>query len=176
MKKDVILSTYYKVSLFLAMGAFLSLFQYLQKFPESMYGDISKSLFSLEFNIAYGVTDQVLNLALIAFISIFLVNLGILIYSLTGEKVEGLLAEAVFYNTIITLLIVISHIAFNVQIPLNVNGEISHSIFNSNFFVLADTKIIAFNFSYLLITIYLFYNAYVIYKLIPEKKETEEIE
>jgi len=176
MKKDYILSTYYKASVLLAMGAFLSLFLYLEKFPESMFGDIIKSLFSLDFNIGYQVSDIVINSALIVFICIFLVNIGVLIYSLTGEKVKGLLAEAVFYNTIITLLIVISHIAYNIQIPINVNGEIIHSIFHSTFFVLSDVKVIAFNLSYLLITIYLFYNVYVIYKLIPKKIKNEEIE
>ena len=176
MKKDFILNFYYKVTVFLAMGAFISLFLYLEKFPELMFGDITKSLFSLEFSISYGVTEQVINSALIVFVCIFLVNLGVLIYSWTGEKIEGLLAEAVFYNVIITLLIVISHIAYNIQIPLNVNGEISHSLFNSNFFALSDVKVIVFNLSYLLITIYLVYNAYVIYKLIPQKEENEEIE
>lgn len=176
MKKEFILNIYYKASVFLGMGAFLSLFLYLEKFPKEMFGDISKKIFSLEFSIAFDVLKHVFNSSLIVFIIIFLINLGFLIYSLIGKKIEGLLAEGVFYNTLLTFLIVLSHIAYNIQIPLNVNGEISHSLFHSNFFELADSKVIVFNFSYLLITVYLLYSVFVIYKLIPKNKEVEVVE
>ena len=174
MKKEFFLSIYYKVSIFFSMGAFLILFLYLEKFPSLMYGDISKSLFVLKFTTSIDVYETVVNSALIVFIVLFLINLGVLIYSLMGEEIEGLLAEGVFYNTILTFLILISHIAYNIQIPTNVNGEISHSLFHSNFFELAESKAIVFNVSYLLITVYLFYSVYVIYKLIP-KDNSEDI-
>lgn len=169
MSKEFIMSIYYKVCIFLGMGAFLNLFVYLERFPELMNGDITKKLFSLEFNTGYGAYETVFNTALIVFILIFAINLGVLVYSLLGEKSEGLIAEAVFYNTIITFLIVIAHIAFYIQIPTTVNGEITNGIFNTSFYVLADEVVKVFNFSYLLITVYLFYNVFVIYRSMPEK-------
>ncbi len=165
MKKENLISIYYKMCIVIAMGAFLSLFIYLSKFPEGMNGDITKTFFSLEFITMYIETVTVFNSMIIIFSVIFLINLGALIYVITGEKLEGLLLEGVFYNTIITFLLIVSHLAYYLQIPPIVNGEITHSFLFSTFYRLTDVKILVFNFSYLLITIYLFYNIYIVYKV-----------
>ncbi len=170
MSKENLMSIYYKMCVFVGMGAMLSLFLYLKEFPKEMNGEITKKLFSLDFGIAYGENAVVFNSVLIIFFVVFLINLGALIFTLVGDSLEGLLAEGAFYNTIISFLLIVAHLAFYLQIPNAVNGEISHSVFHSNFYRLIDDKVIAFNFSYLFITIYLFYNVYVIYKLLPEKK------
>ena len=175
MNKENLISVYYKMCVIIAMGAFLSLFLYLSKFPGGMNGDINKTFFSLEFNIMYGEQVIVFNSMKIVFLVIFLINLGVFIYSLLGKKLEGLLAEGVFYNTIITFLLVISQLAYHLQIPPIVNGEITHSIFFSNFYRLTDERIIVFNFSYLLITIYMFYNIYIIYKTMPKVNDQEKM-
>ncbi len=176
MSKDFIMSIYYKLCIFLGIGAFLSLFLYLEKFPDFINGDVTKKLFNLKITIGYEDYVEVFNSALIVFLVIFGINLGVLIYSILGEKIEGLFAEAVFYNTIIAFLIVIAHIAFYLQVPANGNGEITMGILNTSFYILTNEVVKVFNFSYLLITIYLFYNVYVIYKSMPEKTfvETKE--
>ena len=171
MKKDNLMNIYYKMCVFIGAGALLSLFLYLKEFPKEMNGDIIKTFFSLEFDILYETNVVVFNTILIIFFIVFLINLGALIFALVGEKLEGLLLEAAFYNTIITFLLVVSHLAFYLQIPSIVNGEISHSVFHSNFYSLTDVRVIVFNFSYLFIAIYLFYNAYVIYNLLPQNKK-----
>jgi len=168
MKKENLMSVYYKMCIFIAMGAFLSLFLYLKQFPQGMNGDIVKTFFTLEFNVTFVEIVEVFNSMVIIFFVIFLINLGALIFVLVGNKLEGLLAEGAFYNTIISFLLLISHLAYHLQIPAIVNGEISHSLFHSNFYSLTDVKVVVFNFSYLLITIYLFYNIYIIYKQIPK--------
>ena len=154
----------------------MSLFLYLEKFPDFINGDVTKKLFNLKITIGYEDYVEVFNSALIVFLVIFGINLGVLIYSILGEKIEGLFAEAVFYNTIIAFLIVIAHIAFYLQVPANGNGEITMGILNTSFYILTNEVVKVFNFSYLLITIYLFYNVYVIYKSMPEKTfvETKE--
>ncbi len=169
MNKENLMSVYYKMCIFIGMGAFLSLFLYLKQFPEGMNGDITKTFFGLEFNLGYGNVVTVFNSIVIIFFVIFLINLGALIFALIGDKLDGLLLEGAFYNTIISLLLLISHLAFHLQIPGIVNGEISHSIFHSNFYALTDMRVIVFNFSYLFITVYMFYNAYIIYKFMPKK-------
>ncbi len=169
MKKENLMGIYYKMSIFIAMGAILSLFLFLKQFPEGMNGDITKTFFTLKFDLAFGQMIEVFNSIVIIFFAIFLINLGALIFTLTGDKMKGLLAEGAFYNTIISFLLLVSHLAYYLQIPKTVNGEISHSVFHSNFYRLTDLRIIAFNFSYLFITIYLVYNIYVIYKLLPDK-------
>lgn len=169
MNKQNFMSIYYKMCVFIGMGALLSLFLYLQKFPAGMNGSITKTFFTLEFGIDFASTVEVFNDIVIIFFGIFLVNLGALVFTLVGKKMEGLIAEGAFYNTIISLLLLISHLAFHLQIPKIVNGEINNSVFHSTFYRLEDVKIYVFNFSYLFITIYLFYNVYVIYKLMQKK-------
>lgn len=171
MKKQNLMSVYYKMCVFIAVGALLSLFLYLKEFPKMMNGDITKTLFLIEFDVTLDTTVAVFNDVLIVFFVVFLINLGALVYALIGEKLEGLLTEGAFYNTIISFLLLVSHLAFYLQIPGIVNGEISHSVFHSNFYELVDVRAIVFNFSYLFITIYLFYNVYVIYTLLQKKQE-----
>ncbi len=170
MKKEQIMNVYYKMCIFIGAGALLSLFLYLREFPTEMTGNIYKTFFSLDFDVSIEANVIVFNSVLIIFFVIFLINLGALIFALIGEQLEGLLSEAVFYNAIITFLLVVSHLAFYLQIPGNINGEITHSIFHSNFYHLVDDRIIVFNFSYLFITIYVFFNVFVIYRLLPEKQ------
>lgn len=174
MNKKNLISIYYKMCIFVSMGAFLSLFLYLKQFPPGMNGDITKTFFTLTFDTGYGETIEVFNSMVIIFFAIFLINLGALVFALVGEKLEGLLLEGAFYNTIISFLLLVAHLAYHLQIPGIVNGEISHSIFHSNFYRLTDVRILVFNFSYLFITIYLFYNIYVIYKLLPQKTKYSE--
>jgi len=169
MKKENLMSVYFKMCVVIAMGAFVSLFLYLQQFPEGMNGDITKTFFTLKFDVGYGESVEVFNSMIIIFFAIFLINLGALLFTQVGTKMEGLLAEGAFYNTVISFLLLVAHLAYHLQIPGIVNGEISHSIFHSNFYRLTDMRIIVFNFSYLFITIYLFYNIYMIYKLMPQK-------
>lgn len=170
MNKENLMSVYYKMCIFVGMGAFLSLFLYLNQFPVGMNGNIDKTFFGLVFNVSYGEVVEVFNSVVIIFFAIFLINLGALIFTMVGDKMKGLIAEGAFYNTVISLLLLISHLAYHLQIPGIVNGEISHSVFHSNFYRLTDMRIIVFNFSYLFITIYIVYNAYVIYKLMPKQK------
>ncbi len=176
MNKENFLKVYYKMCVVIAMGAFLSLFLYLSKFPEGMNGDINKTFFTLEFNIMYGQQVIVFNSMVIVFFAIFLINLGMFIYVLLSKKTEGLLAEGTFYNTIITFLLLVSHLAYHLQIPPIVNGTITHSFLYSNFYRLTDVKIMVFNFSYLLISVYLFYNVFVIYKTMPRVNNDEVVE
>ena len=170
MKKKPLMNVYYKMCIFIGMGALLSLFLYLREFPTEMTGDIYKTFFSLDFDVSIEASIVVFNSVLIIFFVIFLINVGVLIFALIGEPLEGLVMEAAFYNAIITFLLLVSHLAFYLQIPSNINGEISHSIFHSNFYHLVDDKIIVFNFSYLFITVYIFFNAFIVYKFIPESK------
>ncbi len=174
MNKENLMSTYYKMCVVIAMGAFLSLFLYLKQFPKGMNGDITKTFFSLKFNVMPNETVEVFNSIIIVFFVIFLINLGVFVFTLVGTKVKGLLAEGAFYNMILSFLLLLSQLAYHLQIPKIVNGEISHSIFHSNFYRLTDVRIIVFNFSYLFITIYMFYNIYIIYKMIPKKSSQKE--
>ena len=171
MKKESLINIYFKMCLFIGVGALLSLYLYLKEFPEGMNGNITKTFFSLDFDVTFESNVVVFNSVLIIFFVVFLINLGALIFALVGEKLEGFMLEAVFYNTIITFLLVVSHLAFHLQIPGIVNGEISHSIFHSNFYRLVDDRVIVFNFSYLFSTIYIFFNVFLIYKLLPQSKK-----
>ena len=168
MNKKYIMSMYYKMCIFIGLGALLSLYLYLAEYPSEMYGVISKSFFTIDFGVSPDTDIEVFSSILIIFFIIFLINLGALIFALIGEKMEGLLLEGSFYNTIISFLLIVSYFAFYFQIPDIVNGEINHGLISSDFYSLADLKVVVYNFGYLLITIYLFYNIYVVYRLIPQ--------
>ncbi len=175
MNKENIIKIYYQISLFIALGMLASLYLYLRKIPEIMNGEVSRSFFNLDFLFADSRVVTVFNSMLIIFFIVFLMNLGVLIYALTKEKVESSLVEGIFYNTILSFILIISHLAFYYQIPLMINGLMEHHFFHSNFFKLSTDKVVVFNFSYLLIILYLFYNFYVNYKLTAEVEIEEEI-
>ena len=72
----------------MSMGLLFVLFKYFEEFPKLMNGTVDKGLFKLDFTIGYGIHLEIFNFALIAFVLVFLFNLGVLIYASTGQKID----------------------------------------------------------------------------------------
>ena len=164
LNKEMILNIYNKISIILGLAIFLVLFMYFNKMPESMFGTVDKGIFSLDFAVDLSTTTVVFNTPLIWFIFIFLINLGLLLYTQLGEKVTtGRITESVFYNTILSFLLIIAQLVFFYIIPESINGTISIELFQYEFVELADKSITGINFAYILASIYVFYNMVILY-------------
>jgi len=176
MNKEKIIKIYYNLNLFIGLGMLASLYVFLGKFPVFMNGEIKRTLFSLDFQFANSHLVEVFNSMLVIFFIVFVVNLGILIYALGSEKVRSALVEGIFYNTILSFILIISHLVFYYQIPTFINGAMESFFFHSNFFELSTEKVRVFNFTYILIIFYLAYNFYINYKLYTGIELIEEKE
>ena len=162
--KEALLSIYNKLNVFVGLGIFLVLVIYFNNFPETMYGAIDKGIFSLDLSVAYGTQVEVFNFPLVWFILFFLLNLGFLIFTQTGEKVEsGAISESIFYNTILSFLLIVAQLVFYYIIPETVNGDIVIGLFQYDFDVLSDVVVSGYNFAYILATVYTFYNMFVLF-------------
>jgi len=176
MTKEKIIKIYYYFSVFIALGMLVSMYLFLGQFPEFMNGVISRTLFNLDFEFA-GESEyviEVFNAMFVIFFLVLIINVNIMIYVLRNEKVDNSLVEGIFYNTIISLVLIIAHLTFYYQIPTLINGNLEHYFFHSNFFLLSTNKVVVYNLSYGLIMLYLINNFYVNYKIFTKVERLEE--
>lgn len=164
--KELIFNIYSKLSILIGLGTFLILFIYYGKFPEGMYGVIDRGIFNLDLSISPGVNIEIFNSPLIWFIGFFLLNLGLLIYSQVGDKeAVGTISGSLFYNLILSVLLIVTQLVFYYLVPETVNGAIEIGLFEYEFAVLSDVSNVGYNFGYALATIYVLYNVFVVYVL-----------
>ncbi len=162
--KEALLSIYSKFSIFIGLGIFLILVIYNNSIPSEMFGVVDKGIFNIDFTVAYGEHVEVFNYPLVWFIIFFLLNLGILIYSQIDEKVDvGTISASIFYNTILSFLLILSQLVFYYVVPDTINGAIEIGLFQYEFYILSDVVVGGLNFTYFLATIYTFYNVFVVY-------------
>jgi len=163
--KEIILNIYSKLSVVIGLGIFIILFRYFNNFPELMYGPVVKGVFDLDFRVDFGsVTMIVANIPLVFFLVIFLYNLGMLIYTQTGDKMEANnITASMFYNTILSFLLIVAQLVFVYMVPESINGAIHIGLFQYEFVELNDLTITGINFVYILAIIYTFYNIFVLY-------------
>ena len=165
-EKELVLNIYSKLSLVIGLSIFIILAVYFSNLPELMYGVVEKGIFNLNFRVAYDTYLDVFNWPLILFIVFFLFNLGVLIYAQKGEKVEGsIINGSIFYNTVLSFLLIVAHLVFYFIVPDTINGAIEVGLFQYEFKVLSDVSNTGINFGYILATIYTLYNIFVIYSL-----------
>lgn len=168
--KELVFYIYSKLSILIGLAIFLVLFMYFRMFPEGMYGVVDKGIFKLDFAVSFGVNETIFNFPLILFIVFFLFNLGLLIYSQVGNKLAvGTLTGSIFYNTILSFLLIVAHLVFYYVIPDTINGAIVIGLIDYEFEVLSDVSKTGYNFAYLLATVYTFYNVFVVYSLTKNK-------
>lgn len=173
--KELALRMYSKISIVMSMGLLYILFKYFNEFPKLMNGEVKKQLFSLDFTMNFSTHLEIFNFALVVFIVVLFINLGILIYALVGEKIDEKIVANIMYNTIITVLIIIAHGAFYYMIPDTVNGAIEIGLFQYEFDVLTGVSNKGINFAYILILIYMLYNATLVYlEMRTIKKNNQE--
>jgi len=173
--RDLIVNIYSKLSVVIGLGIFVILFAYFDNFPDSMYGPVEKGLFSLDFSVAFGENTIVANLPFVFFIVFFIYNLGMLIYTQTGDKMEANnITASMFYNTILSVLLIVTQLVFVYMIPDSINGNIVIGLLQYEFVELSDLSTIGINFGYILAIIYTFYNVFVLY--LETRVMEEEIE
>ena len=139
MDKELIVNIYSKLSVVIGLGVFLILLMYFNNVPKVMYGAVEKGMLNLDFSVGLGVNVVVLNLPLIFFTVFFFYNLGMLIYTQTGDKMEANnITESMFYNTILSFLLVVSQFVFVYMVPESINGVIDIGLFKYEFVELND--------------------------------------
>ena len=162
--KELLLSIYNKLNVLIGLGIFLILVVYFSSFPEIMYGAVDKGIFSLDLTVSYDLHTIIFNYPLVWFILFFLLNIGFLIVIQKGEKVEsGIVFESIFYNIILSFLLIVAQLVFYYMIPESINGNIQIGLFQYGFDVLSDVVANGINFAYILATIYVFYNMFVVF-------------
>lgn len=172
--KEIIVKIYSKLSIVIGLGIFLVLIMYFNNLPELMYGPVEKGLFNIDFSIGYGENIIVANLPLVFFTVFFLYNLGMLIYTQTGDKMEAnIITESMFYNTILSFLLIVAQLVFVYMVPESINGAIYIGLFQYEFVELNDLSTVGINFGYILALIYTFYNIFVLF--LESRRNQEEI-
>lgn len=170
--KEIIANIYSKLSLIVGLGIFLILFMYFNKLPEFMYGPVEKGIMTLDFNIGAAGNTIVFNYPLIFFIVFFLYNLGMFIYTQTGDKMQANnIVASMFYNAILSFLLIVSQFVFVYMVPDTVNGFINVGLFQYEFVELSDLSTIGINFGYILAIIYTFYSIFVLFIETKNKEE-----
>jgi hypothetical protein len=160
--KELIANIYSKLSVVIGLSIFIILLMYFSNLPELMYGPVEKGIFNLDFSVGYEMNLIVFNLPLIFFTLLFLYNLGMLIYTQTGNKMEANnITESMFYNTILSFLLIVSQIVY--MVPDSINGIIEIGFFQFEFVELSDLSTKGINFGYILATIYTFYSTFVLF-------------
>ena len=161
--KMIVLNLYNKISLIIGLGIYLVLFLHFNKMPESMFGSVDKGIFYLDFAVE-GQQVVVFNSPLVWFIGFFLLNLGALLFTQYGNKKEtGLVVESMFYNTVISFLLIASQLAFFYMVPDSVNGIIDIGLFKYEFVELVDKSATGINFGYIFASVYVLYNIVVVF-------------
>lgn len=169
--KGAVLNIYNKLSIVLGLGTFLILLVYFNGFPETMNGTIDKGIFNLDLVIGSGVEVSIFNSPIVWFVLFFVMNLGVLIFTQTGEKAaESKVVESIFYNTILSFFLIVAQIVFYYLIPGTVNGAINIGLFKYEFVELIDKSVVGINFAYILASIYTIYNIVVV---VLETRNTE---
>lgn len=169
--KEVVLKVYNRLSVFLGLGSFILLFVYFNSFPKTMNGTVAKSILNFDFTLSIQDSIKIFNSPLIWFILFFIMNLGVLIYTQTGQnKSEGRIVESMFYNTIISFLLIVSQVVLYYLVPETVNGAIEFGLFRYEFVELSNKSVIGINFAYIFAMIYTIYNGIIIYLEIRENK------
>lgn len=162
--KELIVNIYSKLSIVIGLGIFIVLLIHFNSFPELMNGVVDKGLFNLDFTIESAVHVEVFNLPLILFTALFLFNLGVLIYIITGKKVEtNIVVESMFYNTILSFLLIVAQVVFYYMIPETINGAIEIGLYQYEFVELSDLSTTGINFGYILAAIYTLYSIFVLF-------------
>lgn len=173
--KELIVKIYSKLSVVVGIGIFAILLLYFSNIPDFMYGPVEKGLFSIKFDLESGVSKTVVNLPLIFFTVFFIYNLGMLIYTQIGEKMEAsIITASMFYNTILCFLLIVSQFVFVYMVPDSINGLIDIGLFQYEFVELSDLSAKGINFGYIIAIIYTFYNIVILF--IETNKNEEEFE
>lgn len=171
LEKELLLKVYSRVSVFIGFILLLVLAVYFNRFPDEMFGTIENGLFNITLAVTYDTSLLIFNTPLVVFLVVFLFNLGVLIYAITGKKVLlPQIVESILYNTILSFLFIVSQVVLYFVIPATVNGAINFGFFSYNFSVLTNEVLSGINFGYILITIYTFYNMFIVYFIRSSKE------
>jgi len=162
--KDAVLKIYNKLSIVLGLGTLIILLVYFNGFPDIMNGTVDKNIFNLNFITGTGNEVGIINSPIIWFILFFIINLGVLIYTQTGEKVtESRIVESIFYNTILSFFLIVAQVVFYYFIPETINGAVNIGLFKYEFVELTDKSSVGINFAYIIASVYTIYNIVVVF-------------
>ena len=167
MNKEKFLRTYTNLSIFIGILLFVFSIAFIAQFPEGFNGLVSKSIFVLKLD-TLGQTLYVTNYLIIILSTLFLLNLLMMFRIGNTEEVEyKFLRNVVFYNTVLSLMLIVSQMVFYFMIPEAINGWIISNIFSVSFEVRTNFTVHALNFNFILAILYFGYNFlfYLCYRL-----------
>jgi hypothetical protein len=152
----------------------------LPNFEAGNYGDMTVSIFQLEF-VNYFDQVSVLNTPLIGFIGFLVLSILVAVYALKDQRVkQKQIQDVLIYNVVIVLMLIIASIVYMIMIPERVNGSIEHKFFVSLFEIQRDNFVTVYNFVYTLLLAYILLNLEMLRetkeKVFKEKKQVEELD
>jgi len=176
MNKEKFLRLYNRINI--AFGVILLLFVilFIGQIPTVYAGVIEKNIFMIGIESISGIIN-IINAPLIVFISLFILNIYLLIRVKDTTVKNKYLQSVIFYNVVLLLMLIVGHLVFYFSIPDSINGEVVNNFIYLRFQVRSDEFINVVNVDYLLASIYLIYNIFVAFKSpeVKEKKFDEEL-
>lgn len=171
MNKEKFLRVYNRINI--AFGVMLILFvvMFISQFPTSFNGLVEKNLFVISIENYEGIIN-ILNAPLFVFVSLFLLNIYLLIRVKDTNVENKYLQNVMFYNIMILLMLIVGHLVFYFSVPDVINGEVANKFLYVRFQLRSNEFQDVINVNYVLSGIFLIYNLFVAYKSPNPQEET----
>lgn len=175
MSKDKFTRIYLNISLVLVVLLLIMVSVFLMEFPVGMNGTASATILQVDLTSG-GEVVSIFNWPLVFAFAVLILNVLILVKAMIGTPLDKqIITETLVYNVVLSLLMVASTIIFMLLIPETINGYIEHKIFRTKIFTQSEDFTSVFNFSYVIMGIYVIYN-YVVLRITKEAKVVVEKE
>ncbi len=176
MNKERFLRIYTKLNIYIGVLLILFVVIFMSTLPKEFNSLVETNVFSITF-VQLSGNIVLLNTPLIVFITLLVLNLFLLFrVGDTSQVEEKPLQTVVFYNVIITLMLIIGQIAFVLMIPENISGLIQNRYILFTFQTGASSTVHVIFGTLALSIAYFVYNFIVNRKVrIEEIEEEEEI-
>jgi hypothetical protein len=152
------------------------MFVFTNQFPPQFNGTVEKSIFAITLNNSFVGPKFILNSPLIVFISFLLLNIYFIFRIGSTEEVENKwLKEVLFYNIILTIMMIMGQVLFTIMVPETIQGEITDHFLYLSMPKLNNVVIQVINVNYLITIIMIIYNIFVAWKsALPKEKAVQE--
>lgn len=175
MSKEDFIRLYTKFSVVIGLILFIFVAAFIGRFPEGKVL-LENGIFGVNV-LVFGSGFAIVNTPLIIFITLFILNIYMLIRVGSTEEIPFKeLQSVVFTNTFLVFLMIIGQIAFVLMLPDSINGEIINRFFMITFHIGTGSAYHVIYVNYTLTFIYFIYNILVLVKSpLPKPEEEPEI-
>jgi hypothetical protein len=176
MSKEKFLRLYVKLSIMIGIILFIWMFVFTNQFPPQFNGTVEKNIFAITLNNSFVGPKLILNSPLIVFISFLLLNIYFVFRIGNTEEVKNKwLKEVLFYNIILTIMMIMGQVLFAIMVPETIQGAITDHFVYLSMPMLNDSVVQVINVNYVMTIAMIIYNILVAWKsALPKEKVVQE--